>query len=82
MMFGGIVYAGIEMLSRCGFGLRNMVIVSVSISVGIGFTSNPAIFAHFPSIVQIIFAGNSVAVVFVVAVLLNLLIPQKSRKHQ
>lgn len=82
MMFGGIVYAGIEMLSRCGFGLRNMVIVSVSISVGIGFTSNPAIFAHFPSIVQIIFAGNSVAVVFVVAVLLNLLIPQKSHKHQ
>lgn len=81
MMFGGIVYAGIEMLSRCGFGLRNMVIVSVSISVGIGFTSNPAIFAHFPSIVQIIFAGNSVAVVFVVAVLLNLLIPQKPRKH-
>ncbi len=82
MMFGGIVFAGIEMLSRCGFGLRNMVIVSVSISVGIGFTANPAIFAHFPSIVQIIFAGNSVAVVFVVAVLLNLLIPQEFSKQQ
>ena len=82
MMFGGIVFAGIEMLSRCGFGLRNMVIVSVSISAGIGFSSNPAIFAHFPSIVQIIFAGNSVAIVFVVAVLLNLLIPKKSQQEK
>ncbi|MBS7408814.1 MAG: purine permease, partial [Prevotellamassilia sp.] len=71
-----------EMLSRCGFGLRNMVIVSVSISAGIGFSSNPAIFAHFPSIVQIIFAGNSVAIVFVVAVLLNLLIPKKFQQEE
>jgi NCS2 family nucleobase:cation symporter-2 len=76
IMFGSIVFAGFEMMSKCGFGQRNMLIVSLSLSVGLGFTAVPQIFALFPDIVKSIFAENCVAVAFVLAVLLNLLLPQ------
>ena len=36
----------------------------------------PEIFAIFPQIIQTIFAENCVAVVFVVAIILNLVLPK------
>lgn len=75
MMFGMIVMSGIQMMSRCGYSQRNITIASVSLSVGIGFTQAPELFAIFPQIVRTVFAENCVAVVFLVAVILNLLLP-------
>ncbi|MCR5395751.1 MAG: purine permease [Bacteroidales bacterium] len=76
IMFGSILVAGFSMLSKCGFGQRNMLIVSLSLSVGLGFTAVPQIFGVFPDIVRSIFAENCVAVVFVLAVVLNLVLPK------
>lgn len=76
MMFGTIVVSGVEMLSGCGFGHRNMTIVALSLSIGLGFTQVPEIFVNFPQLVQSVFAENCVAIVFVVAVILNLILPQ------
>lgn len=76
MMFGSILYAGFGMMARTGFSQRNMVIVSLSLSVGLGFTQATEMFKIFPEIVRTVFADNSVAVVFLLAVLLNLLLPQ------
>ena len=42
----------------------------------IGFTLLPEIFQIFPSIIQDVFAENCVAVVFVLAILLNLILPE------
>jgi len=75
MMFGSILYAGFEMMSRSGFSHRNMVIVSLSLSIGLGFTQASEIFNIFPSIVKTVFADNCVAVVFLLAVILNLVLP-------
>jgi len=77
MMFGSILFAGVKMLANCGFSNRNMVIVSVALTIGISFTQTPAIFAIFPAIIRNIFAENSVAVVFLLAVLLNLILPKE-----
>ena len=52
-----------------------MVIVSLSLSVGLGFTSASQMFAIFPQIIQTVFAQNCVAVVFLLAVILNLVLP-------
>ena len=52
MMFGTIVVSGIQMISRCGYSQRNISIVALSLSVGIGFTQVPEIFSIFPQIVQ------------------------------
>lgn len=76
MMFGTIVVSGIQMVSRCGYSQRNISIVALSLSVGIGFTQVPEIFSIFPQIIQNVFAENCVAVVFIVAILLNLLLPK------
>ncbi|MEI3186731.1 MAG: nucleobase:cation symporter-2 family protein [Lachnospiraceae bacterium] len=75
MMFGMIVMSGIQMMSRCGYSQRNITIASVSLSVGIGFTQAPELFEIFPQIIRTVFAENCVAVVFLVSVILNLVLP-------
>ncbi|MCI8991204.1 MAG: purine permease [Eubacterium sp.] len=76
MMFGTIVVSGLRMISSCGYSQRNITIVALSLSIGIGFTQVPEIFAIFPRIVQNVFAQNCVATVFLVAVILNLILPK------
>lgn len=77
MMFGSILFAGFGMMSRAGFSQRNMVIVSMSLSIGLGFTQATGMFAIFPEIFRTVFAENCVAVVFLLAVILNLVLPKK-----
>lgn len=76
MMFGTIVVSGLQMVGNCGYSQRNITIVALSLSVGIGFTQVPEIFAQFPKIIETVFAENCVAVVFVVAIILNLILPK------
>ncbi|MBO5613711.1 MAG: purine permease [Prevotella sp.] len=81
MMFGSIMFAGFGMLSRCGFSNRNMIIVSLALSIGLGFTQASGMFVIFPQIFRTIFAENCVAVVFLLAVVLNLILPDKPQKQ-
>ena len=81
MMFGTIVVSGIQMLGRCGYSQRNITIVALSLSIGLGFTQVPEIFAIFPKIVQTVFAENCVAVVFLVSIILNLVLPKNMDAH-
>ncbi|WP_446424859.1 uracil-xanthine permease family protein [Mailhella sp.] len=77
MMFGNIVISGLMMIGNCGYSQRNVVIAALSLSVGLGFTQAPQMFAIFPDIVRTVFAENCVATVFIVAVLMNLVMPQE-----
>lgn len=76
MMFGTIVVSGLRMIGNCGYSQRNITIVALSLSTGIGFTQVPEIFTIFPQVVQNVFAQNCVAVVFLVAIILNLVLPE------
>lgn len=76
MMFGTIVVSGLQMIGKCGYSQRNITIVALSLSIGIGFTQVPELFSVFPKIIETVFAENCVAVVFLVAVILNLIFPQ------
>ncbi|MDD6310954.1 MAG: nucleobase:cation symporter-2 family protein [Firmicutes bacterium] len=76
MMFGTIVVSGLQMVSKCGFTQRNITIVALGLSVGLGFTQVPEMFEVFPSIIETVFAENCVAVVFITAIVLNLILPQ------
>lgn len=80
MMFGAIMFAGFNMIAKCGFGQRNLLIVSLSLSIGLGFTSVSEIFNIFPDIVKTVFADNCVAVVFLLALILNLILPKESEE--
>lgn len=76
MMFGSILYTSFSMVAKCGLSQRNLIIVSLSLSMGIGFTQVPGMFNIFPKVVQTIFTENCVAFVFILAVILNSVIPQ------
>lgn len=77
MMFGNIVISGLQMIGACGYTQRNITIAALSLSVGLGFTQVPEMFNIFPDIVRTIFAENCVAVVFLTAIILNLVMPQE-----
>ena len=76
MMFGNIVISGLQMIAKCGFSQRNITIAALSLSIGLGFTQVPEIFAIFPQIIQNVFAENCVAVVFLVSIIMNLILPK------
>ena len=76
MMFGTIVISGLQMVSACGFSQRNITVMALSLSIGLGFTQVPEMFAIFPDIVRTVFAENCVAVVFLVSIILELVYPK------
>ena len=76
IMFGSIVVSGVHMIAGCGYNQRNLIIVALSLSVGIGFTQVPEIFSIFPDLVKSVFAENCVAVVFLTSIILNLILPK------
>lgn len=60
MMFGTILTSGMQMIANCGFTT----------------TSESGIWAEFSPVVQSVFSANVVAVVFVVAIIMNLILPK------
>ena len=77
IMFGAIIVSGVTMLGECGFDQRNTIIAATSFAIGIGVTQVPEFFSGMPQIISDIFAGNPVAGVFVVAMILSLTLPKK-----
>ena len=77
MMFGNIILSGFQMISEAGYTQRNITIAALSLTIGIGFTQVGDIFANFPALFQSIFASNCIAVSFVVAVILNAVLPSE-----
>lgn len=78
MMFGTIFTSGIQMIAKAGFTQRNITIAALSLSIGVGFTeaSEIELWNIFPDMVQSVFSANVVAVVFVAAIILNLVLPK------
>ncbi len=79
MMFGTIVISGLQMVADCGFSQRNITVAALSLSIGLGFTQVPDMFNIFPDIVRTVFGENCVAVVFLVSILLDLVIPKEKK---
>lgn len=78
MMFGSIVLAGIQMIAKAGFTQRNITIVTLALTIGIGFTQAQGIFQYFPALFQSVFS-NAIAIAFVVALILSWVLPDE--KH-
>lgn len=78
MMFGTILTSGMQMVAKAGFTQRNITIAALSLSIGVGFTAASEIdlWRIFPKMFQSVFAENVVAVVFVAAIILNLVLPK------
>ena len=77
IMFGAIIVSGITMLNSIVWNEKTTLVVATSLCVGIGVTQVDGFFAYLPSVVGDIFAGNPVAGVFVVAMVMSLIIPER-----
>lgn len=77
VMFGMVAAAGMNMLSEVKMNRRNMVIIAVSLAVGLGLNLVPtAVQWVEPSILKVLMT-SAVAPVAVLAVGLNLLLPEE-----
>ena len=77
IMFASILVSGIQSLMRVEFNERNTLIIALAIGLGIGIGQVPTVLAHLPSWVGNIFAQNGIIMTFVIATVLNLILPGK-----
>ncbi len=82
IMFGSIMMAGIKMMIDAGLDNRNTLIAATSICLGVGVTQVDGFFDYMPSIIGEIFAGNMVAGVFVVGLIMEILLPKDPAKYE
>lgn len=75
MILGSILVAGFNMITKCSLTRHNMMVVSTSLTIGLGFTQVPAIFDIFPQIIKTVFAENCVAIIFILALVLDHVLP-------
>jgi len=76
LMFGQIVISGIRMLDKAGLTQRNSLIAAFAIAIGLGFPSAAGIFNILPTLVAEELSNNCVAVVFILALVLDLVLPK------
>ena len=76
IMFGSIMMSGVRMMHDAGMDQRNTLIAATSICLGVGVTQTDGFFNELPSFIGDIFAGNMVAGVFVVGLILDLCLPR------
>ncbi|GLQ06151.1 uracil-xanthine permease family protein [Sneathiella chinensis] len=76
VMFGMIAGAGLKLLNSVDMNRRNMVIIAVSLSVGLGLKAEPGVVSIFPDWVAMMMTTGLFPVAFL-SILLNLLLPKE-----
>ena len=76
MMFSSIVVSGIKLLTKNGVDSRVVTIVSVALGFGYGLGTTSDVLAQLPSWVGYVFGGSGIVPAAVVALVLNIVIPE------
>ena len=76
VMFGMVAAAGLNVLSEVKLNRRNMVIIAVSLAVGLGLNLVSSAVQYLPGVVKVL-ATSAVAPTAIVAVILNLILPEE-----
>ena len=76
IMFAMIFVSGLQSLSKLDLNGRNGLIVALAIGLGVGIGNVPAVLSQLPSWVSNIFAQNGIIMTFVIATLLNIILPE------
>lgn len=82
IMFGSIMMSGIRMMQDAGLDQRNVLIAATSLCLGVGVTQVEGFFDNPPPVFGEIFAGNMVAGVFVVGLILELCLPKDPKRYE
>ena len=76
IMFAMIFVSGLQSLFREKLDGRNGLIVALAIGIGVGIGNVPEALAQLPTWVSNIFAQNGIIMTFVIATILNLVLPK------
>ncbi len=79
-MFAMIIVSGLQSLGREDLSGRNGVIVALALGLGMGLSNVPEALAQLPSFVSTIFTQNGIVMTFVMATILNLVLPKDKTK--
>ena len=82
IMFGSIMMSGVKMLQDAGMNNRSTLIAATSICLGVGVTEVDGFFDNLPAVFGDIFAGNMVAGVFVVGLIMELCLPRDPARYE
>lgn len=77
VIFSQITLTGIDMLTSKPLTSRDKVIVGLSLAFGIGLTQVQGAMDNFPQFLKLIFGGSGIVIACVIAIILNIAIPQK-----
>lgn len=80
MMFASIVVSGIQLLTKEKVTPKTVTIVSVALGLGYGLGANSDILANLPAWVGYIFGGSGIVPAAVVAIILNIAIPEENHE--
>ncbi|MBF0442166.1 MAG: purine permease [Oligoflexales bacterium] len=78
IMFGTVAASGIKMIASSHIDRRGMLIISVSISLGLGVTFVPELLQHFSPLAREIF-GSPITSGGLSAILLNTILPRSEK---
>ena len=82
IMFAMIFVSGLQSLFRENLDGRNGLIVALAIGIGDGLGNVPEALAELPSWVGNIFAQNGIIMTFVIATVLNLILPKDKKENE
>lgn len=77
IMFSSIVMSGIQLITKEPLNARRMTIVSVALGLGYGLGANSAVLAGLPEAIQMIFGGSGIVPAALVAIILNICLPEE-----
>lgn len=80
IMFSMILVSGIQSLTRKPLSERDGLIVALAIGLGVGIGNVPTVLDQLPTWVGNIFAQNGIIMTFVIATVLNLVLPKKDEE--
>jgi NCS2 family nucleobase:cation symporter-2 len=76
VMFGMVAAAGLNVLSEVKMSRRNMIIIALSLSIGLGFNLVPSAVQYLPGIWKTL-ATSAVAPTAFLAIILNQILPEE-----
>jgi NCS2 family nucleobase:cation symporter-2 len=75
VMFGMVVSAGVTMLSDVNWDRRNMLILAISLSIGLGLQAVPEALQHVPGTLKILLTSGILPAA-ILAISLNMILPE------
>ena len=78
-VFSTIAMTGMKLIASENISPRNTTIVGLSAALGVGISQSSSALSQFPESITIIFGKTPVVIATIMAVLLNLLLPQENK---